>query len=188
MINLVCFLEEPSAAEMLTGVLNRMFGDSICPIMIPFEGKQDLERQLERKLKNWQKPNSLFLIMRDQDAGDCVTIKAGLLEKVRQTGNENKTLVRIACRELESFYFGDLQAVEKGLEIDDLQKYAHKAKYRNPDSLGNPSEELMKLTNGVYQKVAGSRGIAPHLDLDRNTSHSFNVLIAGIKRLVGSFQ
>ncbi len=53
-----------------------------------------------------------------------------------------------------------------------------------PNAIGNPSEELMKLTKGVYQKVAGSREIGPLLDLENNTSHSFNVLISGIERLI----
>lgn len=51
--------------------------------------------------------------------------------------------------------------------------------------LKNPAEELKKLTNGLYQKVAGSRSIAPCLDLHNNKSHSFNVLIKGIRKLAG---
>jgi len=93
-------------------------------------------------------------------------------------------LVRIACHELESFYFGDLDAVEKGLGITNIVRYKNKAKYRDPDSIINPSYELEKLTNGSYQHVMGSRSIAPHLSLDKNTSHSFNALISGIRKLL----
>lgn len=110
MINLVCFLEEPSAAEMLKVVINRMYADSVNMIPVVFEGKQDLEKQLERKLRNWRMPDSVFLIMRDQDAGDCVVIKNGLMEKVERTGMAERSLVRIACRELESFYLGNMHA------------------------------------------------------------------------------
>lgn len=184
MINLVCFLEEPSAAEMLKGIVPRLYPTEVNLIPIPFEGKQDLEKQLERKIRNWQMPDSVFLVMRDQDAGDCVAIKTGLADKVQRVGKADQTLVRIACRELESFYIGDLQAVEKGLDVSGLTALSAKAKYRNPDALGNPADELMKITKGIYQKVSGSRAIAPHLDFDRNASHSFNVLVSGLRRLV----
>ncbi len=42
----------------------------------------------------------------------------------------------------------------------------------------------MQITGKRYQKVAGSRAISPHLDLKHNKSHSFNVLIQGIMRLI----
>ena len=43
---------------------------------------------------------------------------------------------------------------------------------------------LVRITLKRYQKVAGSRAISRHLDLDNNKSHSFNVLIEGIRRLI----
>ena len=46
MSNLVCLLEEPSAEEMLKGVLPRFLPDNIQVKYIVFEGKQDLEKQL----------------------------------------------------------------------------------------------------------------------------------------------
>jgi hypothetical protein len=187
MINLVCLLEEPSAKEMLAGLFPRLLPEGVTPFVIPFEGKQDLEKQLVRRIRNWRSPNSVFLVMRDQDAGDCEVIKSGLMELCQQAGKTN-TVVRIACRELESFYFGDLAAVEVGLNIQGLTQHTRKAKYRNPDAIVNPADELMKLTGGVYQKVSGSRAIGPHLNLEGNTSHSFKVLIAGIRRLVAAAQ
>ncbi|WP_141698876.1 hypothetical protein [Candidatus Marithrix sp. Canyon 246] len=60
-----------------------------------------------------------------------------------------------------------------------------KQDFREPDKLSNPSEELYKLTKKKYQKVAGSRAIAPHLKIDgTNKSHSFNILLQGIKKLI----
>jgi hypothetical protein len=95
-------------------------------------------------------------------------------------------LVRVACRELESFYLGDLVAVEMGLGISGLAAKQNTRKYRNPDALGSPSDELNRLTKGEYQKVAGSRAIAPHLDTQKNKSHSFHVLLTGILRLMAA--
>ena len=183
MTNLVCFLEEPSAREMLNGVLTRLLPAHIQCYYIVFEGKQDLEKQLVRKMRGWQKPESVFLIIRDQDAADCKAIKSQLLNLCRDAGKP-EALVRIACHELESFYFGDLNAVEKGLGLSHIAKYGKKAKYRMPDNIVNPSSELEKITDGVYQKVAGSRSIAPYLSLDNNKSYSFNILLSGIRDLL----
>ena len=48
------------------------------------------------------------------------------------------------------------------------------------------SAELSTLTHKQYQKISGSRAIAPHLSLEEghNRSHSFNVLVGGIKALL----
>ena len=184
---LVCLLEEPSAKEMLNVILPKIVTETVELKFIVFEGKQDLEKQLERRLKGWQQADSFFLVMRDKDGGDCLTIKQGLAAKVNASGKQGETLIRIACTELESFYLGDLEAVEKGLELGGLAKKQQQKKYRTPDTLGNAAQELSNLTQKKYQKVAGSRAIAPYLKIDgSNQSHSFNVLLSGIKTLIST--
>ncbi len=181
MKTLVFFLEEPSAKVMLEGVLPRVLPDTADVRFIVFQGKQDLEKNLVIKMRNWLLPETVFIVLRDQDAGDCNSIKNNILSLCRQAGKDN-VLVRIACRELESFYIGDLHAVEIGLGVSGLARRQNKAKYRTPDALANPSLELSKLTRQAYQKIAGSRAIAPHLDVASNRSHSFTVLIDGLRR------
>ena len=186
MTHLVCFLEELSAKEMLEAVLPRLLPD-IKFTYIVFEGKQDLEKQLVRKLSNWLNPESVFMVMRDQDSLDCQVVKKRLVSLCHEAGKQG-VLVRIACRELESFYFGDLNAVEKGLGLSNIAKHQKKAKYRISDNIINPCDELEKLSKGKYQHIMGSRSIAPYLSLENNTSHSFNVLLTGIQRLVGEMK
>jgi len=183
MRNLVCFLEEASAREMLKGVLPRLLPDDIQCYYIVFEGKQDMEKQLVKKLRGWQKPDSAFLVMRDQDAADCRDVKKGIVTLCAQA-NRPETLVRIACHELESFYFGELSAVERGLETHNLAHNQRRQQYRIPDKIISPSRQLEQLTNGVYQKIGGSRRIGPELSLEGNASHSFNVLLSGIRTLL----
>lgn len=186
MKTLVFLLEEPSAREMLQGILPRVLPPEIQLRYLVFEGKQDLEKSMVRRIRHWNTPDSYFLVMRDQDSGDCKKIKNVLTEKVRETGRTERTMVRIACRELESFYLGDLQAVERGLELAGLEKHQNSNKYRNPDDLLNPAQELSILTRNRYQKVAGSRAIAPFLNLKGgNRSGSFHVLLKAILRLAG---
>jgi hypothetical protein len=185
MLNLVCLLEEPSAKKMLEVVLKKLLPDSVVVRYIVFEGKQDLEKHLEVKLRAWLAPNSCFLVLRDQDSGDCIKIKNNLMEKVYNSGKAQNTIVRIACRELESFYLGDLEAVEKGLALKNLAKQQNNKKFRAPDELENASEILRKLSGSTYQKIQGSHAIAPFLKLDgSNRSSSFNVLISGIKKII----
>jgi hypothetical protein len=183
-MNLVCLLEEESAKAMLEGVFQKILPHSVVPFFIVFEGKQDLEQQMTLKIRRWNRPDSVFLVMRDQDAGNCKTIKSKLAQLCRQTGKYDRTLIRIACHELESFYFGDLNAVEKGLRRPNISRLANKAKYRIPDGIINPCAELEKLTNGQYQHISGSRAIAPHLKINGNTSKSFNILIKGVQTLI----
>ncbi len=185
MKTLVCLLEEPSAKEMLKVVLPKILPGKTDLKFIVFDGKQDLEKQIERKLMGWLTPHSLFLVMRDQDSDNCYSIKENLISKVKNAGKGEQTIVRIACRELESFYLGDLSAVEQGLDISGLAKKQQNKKYRTPDKLANASEELLKITKKQYQKISGSRAIAPHLKLDEtNKSTSFNVLLDGVRKLI----
>ncbi len=184
-ITIVCLLEEPSAQKMLEAVLPRILPEINQIVYLPFQGKQDLDRNIVIKIKNWKKPNSIFLILRDKDSGNCLNIKKDIADKLLSIKKLHKCCIRIACHELESFYLGDLLAVEKGLQISGLSKKQNQKKFRNPDSLANASEELEKLTQNKYQKVSGSRAIAPYLNINgENKSHSFNVLLSRIKRLV----
>lgn len=184
MRTLVVFLEEPSAAELMKVILPKLLPENMTFKCICFQGKQDLERNLVRKLRGWLIPDSVFLVMRDRDSEDCVAVKNRLVDLCRQAGRPN-ALVRIACGELESFYLGDLPAVSSAFACK--VPTSRVAKFRSPDRLGNAADELGRLTAGEYQKISGSRLIAPLLKLDgTNCSHSFNVLLSGIRRLTAS--
>ncbi len=149
-----------------------------------FAGKTDLDKRLVFRIRGWKKPNTHFLILRDQDHSDCHDVKQMLVAKTTEAGRAD-SIVRIACHELESFFLGDLEAVERGLEVKNASNLQGKRKYRDPDNCSNAAQELEKLSNKTYQKIAGSRAIAPFLNLDGdNRSRSFNVLIEGIKKLV----
>ena len=171
-MNLVFLLEEPSAREMLKGLLPRLVHHSVQIRYIVFEGKQDLEKNVIRRLRGWRAPDSIFVVLRDQDAADCLTVKRKLARKCREAGRP-ETVIRIACRELESWYFGDLAAVSGALGLPNLVLYARRKKYRIPDAIHSPGSELRKISRNAYQKVAGSRAIGPRLSPDNNLSHSF---------------
>ncbi|MEI6603610.1 MAG: DUF4276 family protein [Clostridia bacterium] len=184
MTTMVFLLEEPSAQAMLESFLPRILPEGYEAKFVVFEGKSDLEKRLVLRLREWQKPDCQFIILRDQDSAVCKDVKAFLRQKCNE-GQHPETLIRIACHELESWYLGDLLAVEAGLEITGLARLQNKAKYRNPDLIANSAEELKKITKCRYQKISGSREIGKHLEVDRNLSHSFTVFTEGLFRLWG---
>lgn len=184
MRELVFLLEERSAEAMLEMLLPRILSKGIQFRCIPFEGKQDLEKQMVRKIRAYQNENARFIVLRDQDSHpDCKAVKRKLIELCEISGKEPKCLVRIACKELETFYLADLQAVENALGMKGLSKSQKSKKFRDPDRLGSPSKELKTLTNDRYEKIAGSRAIGKHLQLDNTRSPSFSNLLSAIRRL-----
>jgi hypothetical protein len=183
MRTLVVFTEEMSAKVMLESLLPRLLPQKIHSQCVAFEGKQDLEKQLPIKLKGWRTPDTYFVILRDQDSGNCHDVKRNL-KNICDAANKPKVLIRIACRELESWYFGDLAAVEVSLEIDGLTAFQTKARYRNPDNIIHPSAELKKITKNRYQKISGSRVIGKHLSLDNTRSRSFRNFINGVRGII----
>ncbi len=188
MKELVFLLEERSAEAMLEGILPRLLPVSIRSRCIAFAGKQDLEKRMVQKIRGYQNPEARFVVLRDQDSHpDCKAVKARLVDLCRASGRSG-CLVRIACRELETYYLADLSAVECGLELHGLARYQENVKFRNPDHLGSPSKELEYLTKGRYQKVGGSRAIGPLLDLGNERSASFQNLIRGIRKVVASME
>ena len=74
MTHLVFFLEEPSAKELLQGILPKVLPEQCTTQFVVFEGKQDLEKRLPMRLRAWQQPESRFIVLRDQDSGDCTII------------------------------------------------------------------------------------------------------------------
>lgn len=124
MKHLVLLLEEISAREMLKGVLPNLLPDWEYRCIV-FEGKQDLEKNIVKKIRSYRVPNSFFVILRDQDSGDCHIIKNRLLSLCEYAGKPD-VFVRIACHELESWYLADLEAVEQGLGIRGLKRHQNK--------------------------------------------------------------
>ncbi|MBV7568562.1 DUF4276 family protein [Pseudomonas sp. PDM27] len=181
---LVFLLEERSAKVMLESFLPRILDEQIEFKLIAFEGKQDLEKRMTMRMQGYLNTDARFIVMRDQDSDpDCKALKARLLGKCQDSGKANHALVRIACRELETFYLADLQAVETALGVKGIRSKQQSAKFRNPDYLGSPSHELKVLSKFRYEKISGSREIGRYLQVDNGRSASFRNLVEGIKRL-----
>ncbi len=181
-MNLVFLLEERSAKFLLEILLPKILPSGTTYQLIAHDGKQDLAKSIPRKLTAWNTPETKFVVLHDQDSNDCIALKANLRAMCKNSDKE--VLIRIACRELESWYFGDLHAVSCAYGRD-LTPLTLKSKYRNPDKIGNPKQELRKLVP-EYEQIAGAKTIGPYMDLLNNTSTSFNVFLKGVQQLIAN--
>ena len=150
-------------------------------LCVPHEGWRDLEKSTPRKLRGWNVPGDRFVIMRDNDSGDCQARKSHLRLLCQQAGR-NDTLVRLVCQELEAWYLGDPDAMAVAFEDERLRRLKKSSRYRDPDALTNPSARLFELVPG-FRKTDGARRMAVHMATENNRSTSFQVFLAGIDNL-----
>lgn len=180
MSRVVFLLEERSMKILLEELLPRLV-PGMPFICIPHEGKQDLEKSIPRKLRAWREPGARFVVVRDNDGGDCHLLKESLAEICIAAGRPD-SVVRIACQELEAWYFGEPAAMAEAFGDPRLKYIGKKARYRDSDIIPKPSREIVGLVP-EFQKISGARRIAPHLTREGNHSRSFQVTIEAIERL-----
>lgn len=180
MSRLVLLLEEYSMKVLLDELLPRLFPE-LSFLCVPHEGKRDLEKSIPRKLKAWQEPGARFIVVRDNDGGDCGALKQRLLG-LCEGGRIAHTRVRIACQELEAWYFGDHQALADVYGERAFRGIAGRARFRDPDAIDQPSRALAELAP-EFQKVSGARAMGARLAADRNTSPSFQAFLNAVRAL-----
>ncbi|WP_326800328.1 DUF4276 family protein [Streptomyces sp. NBC_01808] len=136
-------------------------------------------------------------VLVDRDNDDCrdlkrrldsIALDAGLTPRTKR-GPEGdfEVLNRIAVRELESWYFGDWDAVVHG--FPKVTSSVPRAYRGDPDSVtGKCSDAFEKVLRSHGIKIASKpewgRKIGPHLNPDVNRSTSFNSFVAGIRQLL----
>lgn len=117
---------------LLEGLLPRLF-PNLSFLCVPHEGKQDLEKSIPKKLRAWREPGVCFIVIQDNDGGDCHSLKTSL-NALCHGGGRGDSLVRIACQELEAWYFGEPDAMAEAFADDRLRRIGSKALYREPDA------------------------------------------------------
>lgn len=178
---IVFLLEEDSMKSFLESFMPRIVGEAISCVYVSHQGKTDLEKSIPRKIRAWKNPLAYFVILRDQDSSNCKELKQHL-----QTlcGIADNFSVRIVCHELESWYLGDLAAIDQ-VYGKKLAKHQNQSKYRDPDKLINAYDEIKKVVP-EYQRIIGSRELGAALSLDNNRSKSFNVFLKTIQLLTSN--
>ena len=183
-VNLVFMLEEESAKHLLKVLLPGILPECIKYQLIPHQGKGDLQKSIPIKLKAWRAPNTFFVILHDLDNhSDCKVLKGELQDLC--TGTMHEPLIRIVCKELEAWYFGDLDAVQEAFPGFNATRYKRRAQFRNPDTIVNPSGSLKRIVRN-FTKSKAARTVPQYMDIDSNTSSSFKHTIIGIQNLVAT--
>lgn len=184
MKQLVFLLEEPSAKELLEHLLPRLF-PGLQFRCIAHEGKNDLKQSIPRKLRTWPHPEHRFIVLIDQDRADCRALKEDLRNLCRQAGRPD-TIIRIACTELEAWYFGDTAALARAFLDERLQQLGQRRKYRDTDRIDKPGNKLEKLIP-EFRKIDAARRMGQQLTQETNRSHSFRVFIHAISQIAAEF-
>lgn len=182
----VFLLEEPSLKLLLEGLLPRLVPGWVAGehfLCVPHQGKSDLDLSIPRKLSAWQFPGDRFVVVRDNDAADCVAVLKKMNSLCAVAGRPD-TLVRLVCQELETWYLGDLEAVAAAFEQPKVNTPALRKKYAHPDAWQKPSVEIQRLVP-AFQKGAGARAMAQHLrEPHHNRSHSYGKFVTGLRRVL----
>ena len=195
------FLEEPSAEAFLQGFLHKLLPAETTWNPIVFQGKSDLLKNLERRLKgyrNWMPQDWKIVVLIDEDRADCLRLKeqmekaaaaAGFITKTKSNGGPFMVLNRIAIEELEAWFFGDTAALATAYP-GVSQNLGAKAAYRNPDAIGGGTWEALERVlrraghgSGGFSKIEVAREMARHMDAARNTSASFKCFTEGLAAL-----
>ena len=169
---------------------------------VPFNGKTDLLRRLPGVLRGYASylptAGGRLVVVVDRDDDDCHALVASIRAAIEDSGlrvdrenGEGDVLCRVSCEELEAWFFGDIAAVRQVYpRVPD--SLGSRAAYRDPDAIAGGTWESLEVVlqqagymRGGLRKVALAESVAPHMDLANNTSRSFQVTIAGIRRLVG---
>jgi uncharacterized protein YktA (UPF0223 family) len=177
MSKLVFLLEETLAKQVLDLILPKILPEDVLFQCVPYQGKSHLQKSIPRIIPGWCEPNVRFVVLHDKDSNDCKKLKIELKKLVSQ---RTDTLIRIVCSELESWFLGDLNAVEHAFNVN-LSKKKNRRLYQMPDDIANAKQELKKLVPS-YQQISGSQRIAKHLDIENNKSKSFQVFVDGIRK------
>jgi len=195
---LIFLLEEPSMESALENLLPHLMGDVEWEIR-RFQGKSDLLKQLPSRLNGysqWLPSSWAIIVLIDRDDDDCYQLKQTLEQIATSSGLLTKTTAgqrqafqvanRVAIEELESWFFGDWQAVQTAYPRVSTN-IPNKTPYRNPDAIRGGTWEALEreLKRGGYfktgiRKLEVAREVSRHMDVSQNSSHSFQIFKAAI--------
>lgn len=183
--HLEILVEEPSMDNVLQiilpQILPRGYELGINCFVRPHQGKSDLKKSIPKKVnafRSFPQPVQLIVIQ-DQDSNDCKILKQDLVNLILTNNPSQPYLVRIACKELENWYLGDIPAIEAIYPTFKTNTRQNKSKYRNPDNTFGANELEKNINN--FAKGFASKNIPLHMNLDANRSPSFNQLITGMQ-------
>ena len=156
--------------------------------------KRILLDQLPRLLKGYSSTQGIdaVVVVLDSDRNDCIAFLKEL-KSVSDATRKPETLFRIAIEEIEAWYLGDKSAIQKAYAKAKLIKL----KNYSPDSVVGTWELLAEVVHsgGAKEikrvgwplpgtlKHEWAKNIGPNMQIDANTSPSFNKFVNGLRKL-----
>jgi Domain of unknown function (DUF4276) len=180
---LIVLVEGTSEVHVMESVLKKLGMTSSAFRVIPHQGNGELKRKLHKSLRAWRDAETRFLIMRDNDGGDCRDRKAELLKIISHEGKLAQARVRIVCQELEAWYLGDEEALRAADFIGQKGRASPSVMKRDPDSVEKPSKHVGRMRPD-HKKIMAAQKIAPFLNPVRNRSKSFQNTVKAIRFLM----
>lgn len=175
----------------LRGLLPRLLTDERTFEVHPFQGKDDLFGKLEERLRayaTWIPEDWRIVVVVDRDDQDCHDLKqrleataqrSGLVSRARGKHLAWQLVNRIAIEELESWYFGDWQAVCAAYP-NVPQGIVRKRGFRDPDAIKGGTWEAFERVlkqHGYFEtglrKVEAGRTLGALVERQRSNSRSF---------------
>lgn len=201
-MHLEFLVEEPSTETALQNIVPKILGQDVSFAIHPHQGKSDLLKKLPnlfRGYKAWLPENWRIVVLIDADAEDCRKLKAKLEEATHNAGLMTKSAAAAGCRfqvlnrlaieELESWFWGDVEALNAAYPRVSLN-LTKRSKYRNPDAITGGTWEALERElqrvgyyPGGLAKVSAARKITAHMEPERNRSKSFQVFQQGLLEL-----
>jgi hypothetical protein len=201
--HLEVIVEEPSMEAALQQLLPRILQGPSSAVY-RHQCKDELLARLPERLrgyKSWLPESWRILVLVDRDDDDCRKLKARLEQMARETGLKTRSasrrgsyalVNRVVVEELESWFFGDWEAVRTAYPKVNPTIPAQ-AKYRDPDAITGGTWEALErvLQSAGYfksglRKLELARAIAPHMEPDRNTSQSFRAFLSALREASAS--
>lgn len=202
-MHLEILVEEPSAEAALQNIIPKIVGDDISFRIIVHQGKKDLLKSITPKLRayaKWITDEIKIVVLLDLDRDNCTQLKAKLNRIAEEAGLKIKTSIgelssdfqilnRIAIEELEAWFFGDKDALRSAYSKINPNEL-NKPRFANPDAITDTWEELEKLLQkfryypGGLNKIQNARLVSELMDIDSNSSNSFNVFKTGLLQII----
>jgi len=200
-VNLEVLVEEPSAERALRHLLPKIVPHVAFGIR-DFRGKDMLLKDLPNRLLGYapwiDSACTKVVVVVDRDDDDCRTLKRRLRQIAEKAGlrteataaGDAQVLLRVMIEELEAWFFGDVPAVRCAYPRVPAS-LGQQARFRDPDAIAGGTWEALERVlkkrgyhSAGLQKVRAASDIAPHMDVESNSSRSFQVFRDGLRSLV----
>jgi hypothetical protein len=174
---IIVLVEEKSSAVIIEHLSASLELDRQVTIL-SHDGFGDLKNSIPRKLNAEHHELTRFIILCDADNTNCIERKRQLFDLVPHA-KRSRTIIRIACRELEAWYIAQPEALRRGGAIKN--KIPRTILSRDPDQIDNIKERSRKF---IYQRgqIDLARKIGPHLNPEDKKSKSFFHFIHALRQ------